>query len=81
MYTIIGNAVFHLSSANDRHGSYDDFMQNGLWGEFYIRASVIYGLTIVILFPLSLKKDVGSLGNFAVLGTGVLIYLIIVSER
>ena len=33
---------------------------------------------ILVFFPISLKKDVGSLGNIAVLGTVVLIYLIIV---
>lgn len=43
-----------------------------------MRALVIYGLMILVFFPISLKKDVGSLGNIAVLGTVVLIYLIIV---
>lgn len=78
VHTILGNAVFYISSAHNNYDNYDDYLNNGLWGEFYMRALVIYGLMILVFFPISLKKDVGSLGNIAVLGTVVLIYLIIV---
>lgn len=80
VYKMIGNVVYDLMSTDSRPASFKLFYEEGLWSEDYIKYSVTFGLTILVIIPLAMMKDITKFRITSLFGIISLSYVVLVSR-
>ena len=76
-YKLIGSIVYSLTDYAIQYLTFKLF-EKEVWSDEIIKLSVMYGVTVIILLPLCLQKDLGKLRYISVFAIVSMIYVIMV---
>lgn len=78
MNKLIGEIIYNIGGFYKQYETIEEFLSNSFWGFLYVKLSVMYSITFVILLPLCLLKDVSKLGVTSLLGIVTFIFILVV---
>ena len=81
-YDLIANTAFDFVYSNkENYPEYNEnldlFLSIGPFSSFLLRSLIIYGLMIILLIPIGLKRDMASLAPIAFIGSMAILYILL----
>lgn len=80
IYQLLGALVFELKPGFNKEYKNDitNFYENSIWGNFWFKLIVMFSISVVIIFPLNIQKNISKLRYASFLGIFSLIVIILV---
>jgi amino acid permease len=75
---MLGEIIYNFCGYYEDYETVENFLTKSFWNLLYVKFSIMYGITIVILLPLCLLRDVSRLGVSSLLGLITFIFIIII---
>jgi len=75
---MLGSAVMDFGGYANEYENLKDFCDNSFWNYNYVKFPIMYGVLLLVLFPLSIQKDISKLSFSSFFGVFTLVIIIII---